>query len=677
MNPAVGGNALPDISDRYKQIVEDTDWIMVSCIALITLILATLSVLKYTSYHSGIDLAHMTQAVWSSTQGRPLEFSYRGDIVSRLSLHAEFIYFLLAPFYALFPSPITLLIIQASLFGIGAFPLYRLTKRRTGKHAARWITLIYLLYPSAHMAVLSDFHGDTLSIAFLMFALEAMDREAWMAYGLWLLLSLSCKWYIAAPVCAIGAFLWLKHRRRIGLLTLWGGLMWGAIVFFVVRPSFTPPTTTVEQLSTLGYIKFYYGGVIRSLAATALDRIIAALLVFAPLLPLVCYAPDWAALALAVATPILISSGPGPTYNFSHYRYAMVVPFIIMVVVHAIARLKSSQRSLTSPVNRDTQLPIWSLLLEVAVIITLLINLRFIVIPQPPKAWAKGFEEGPFWIYQRTSRDAVKDHWLNRHVPDDAPLVVSHFIAPHLVNRRHIYLPRPLDGTEGPGLDVLLKQVEYAVLDGLFDHPLWLGGDVTYNWDTIAEMLRHQEYGLVSARDGLLLFQRRMSGISDSAWTEMTLTQSVTTESINSSPTIQATFADRINLIEGSVTPLGNRRYLLRYVWTMDEELSDDVSLFAVTHLSDIDQARTLHLPTTFLHPTPTWAPGEKVIETFEVELPRDIASGRYTVLVGWYDSSHRYAYATDGRSRVGDVIPVATLEVTDGSETSPANDEP
>ncbi|NBD36304.1 MAG: DUF2079 domain-containing protein, partial [Chloroflexi bacterium] len=351
--------------------------------------------------------------------------------------------------------------------------------------------------------------------------------------------------------------------------------------------------------------------------------------------------------------------------------------FIIMVVVHAIARLKSSQRSFISPVNRDTQLPIWSLLLEAAVIITLLINIRFIVIPQPPKAWAKGFEESPFWIYQRTPRDAVKDRWLDRHVPDESPLVVSHFLASHLVNRRYIYLPRPLDGTEGPGLDVLLEKVEYAVLDGLFDHPLWLGGDVTYNWDAIAGVLKHPAYGLVSTRDGLLLFQRRISDISDSAWTEMTLTQSVATEPINSTPTIQATFAGKINLIEGYVTPLGNKRYLLRYVWTAGQGLSDDVSLFAVTYLSDTDQARILHLPTTFLHPTTTWAPGEKVIETFEVALPRDIAPGRYAVLIGWYDSGHRYAYATDGRSRIGDVAPVATLEVIDGSEASPAHDNP
>jgi hypothetical protein len=37
---------------------------------------------------------------------------------------------------------------------------------------------------------------------------------------------------------------------------------------------------------------------------------------------------------------------------------------------------------------------------------------------------------------------------------------------------------------------------------------------------------------------------------------------------------------------------------------------------------------------------------------------------GAYSLRVAWYDSSSPYAYATDGRSRLGDEVEIATLSV-------------
>ena len=156
---------------RCKEALRHLDWILVGCIVLPTAMLVTLSVLRYTAYTANMfDLGHMAQAIWSSTQGRPLEVSYHGNVVSRLALHAELIYFLITPLYALFPSPITLVVVQALLFGLGGLPLYYLARRRIGNvHAARVITLIYLFCPVAQNAVLFDFHGDTLAMPLMMF----------------------------------------------------------------------------------------------------------------------------------------------------------------------------------------------------------------------------------------------------------------------------------------------------------------------------------------------------------------------------------------------------------------------------------------------------------------------------------------------------------------------------
>lgn len=249
----------PSIVRKRAVQIRGLDWRAVLMVVLVTAMLATLSVPRYRAYNASMfDLGHMSQAIWSSTQGSPLEFSYRGNTMSRLALHVELIYFLLTPLYRLAPSPITLLIVQAALFGAGAFPLYALAKRRIGdRHAARLVTLIYLLYPVAHLAVLFDFHGDTLATPLLLFAFEALDREDWRRYWPYVILSLSCKVTVAVPVCLSGTFLWLRGRREVGIRIFFLGLIWGSLTLLVVRRAFATPGAVLEQASAVGYIQFY------------------------------------------------------------------------------------------------------------------------------------------------------------------------------------------------------------------------------------------------------------------------------------------------------------------------------------------------------------------------------------------------------------------------------------
>lgn len=128
----------------------------------------------------------MGQAIWSVGQGQPLIFTTEGVAWSRLALHVELIYFLLVPLYALFPSPITLYLVQAALYASAGVAVYRLAVRRFGTVPAlspiyiRWLGVacagIYLLYPVAQTAVLFQFHADTLAMPLLLWAIEALER---------------------------------------------------------------------------------------------------------------------------------------------------------------------------------------------------------------------------------------------------------------------------------------------------------------------------------------------------------------------------------------------------------------------------------------------------------------------------------------------------------------------
>jgi uncharacterized membrane protein len=160
-----------------KIVLSKIDWVILIAAILMGVMLGFLSIIRYTGYNAFMfDLGNMSQAIWSGTKGHPLEFTY-DDIgnISRLSIHVELFYWLLVPLYSLFPSPITLLVFQTLLFVAGAYPVYKLSNRKLhSRTAARLITLIYLFYPVAQTAVLFDFHGDTLAMPLLLFAIEKL-----------------------------------------------------------------------------------------------------------------------------------------------------------------------------------------------------------------------------------------------------------------------------------------------------------------------------------------------------------------------------------------------------------------------------------------------------------------------------------------------------------------------
>jgi hypothetical protein len=123
-------------------------------------------------------------------------------------------------------------------------------------------------------------------------------------------------------------------------------------------------------------------------------------------------------------------------------------------------------------------------------------------------------------------------------------------------------------------------------------------------------------------------------------------------------------FGATIGLIESRIEHLDGRRFRVTFDWVASAQPAGD--FVAVSRLDGVDDARIVHLPTYVLLPTSQWQPGQVVRETFDVELPREIAPGSYPWRIGWYDLRHSEAYATDERSRLpgsAEVV-LTTIEV-------------
>jgi uncharacterized membrane protein len=386
----------------------------------IFLILGGLSIARYLGFNAKYyDLGAMSQAIWSATQGEPLLFTGRGIVLSRLSRSVELVYFLLAPIYALFPTPITLLVIQAGAYALGALPLFRLARRRL-RHdwLAVAVAAIYLLYPTGQTAVFADFHADPLAVPLLLFAIEAADRRAWRRYAVWVLLALTCKFYVAIPIAALGVVLWVHGERRAGAATVIIAALWGAVMFFGLRSAFMPPPAEAAQglniqTTPLAYLTNRFQ--LRFVMDTAVIRLVHGVIVLMPALILLGRrAPLWLLPAAVVVGPVLISNGFGPSFSYRTHHYALAVPFLVVAVLMGAAKQAGSA---SPPAGKR---PAWHGRIMLTLFTTLVFNMAFVDSPLSPTFYLErpsleqGLSSTRFGV---TPRDAFKRDWLAAHAP--------------------------------------------------------------------------------------------------------------------------------------------------------------------------------------------------------------------------------------------------------------------
>jgi uncharacterized membrane protein len=198
------------------------------------------SFLRFKAGLMGIyDLGNMEQAVWGTLNGHFLRNTVLPGITCRLGIHADIFLVLLAPFYALWSSPKLLLIIQTLIVGLGALPLYLITKKLLKSSLAGLIfAFAYLSSPILGAACLYEFHAVTLVTPFLLFGFYFLLEKRYMPYFIFIILALTCKEEVSLLIFLLGIYVYLKHNKKIGFITSLIGFSWFILVFFIVMPYF-------------------------------------------------------------------------------------------------------------------------------------------------------------------------------------------------------------------------------------------------------------------------------------------------------------------------------------------------------------------------------------------------------------------------------------------------------
>ena len=615
-------------------------------------VLGSLSILRYEGYNAAIlDLGYMSQAVWSASQGDLLLVSYPQSIQSRLTGHSEIIYFVVAILYKFFPDPKTLLLIQSFLYASAIIPLYFLAveKLKERKYAV-WMILIYLFYPVAMTAVLFDFHGDTLAMPLFFFAFYFLDKNKIGPYSIFIILILACKIYIILPVIVFGIILFVMKRHREGLITILLALFWYVSLYIFRNYYFGGGVVEAAGVQVSGYATSYFSNFLFVIWKEIDYRIINGLVVLIPIVFLGLRAPLWLLPGLGLAGGILISSGPGPGYDYRFHHYAVAVPFFIMAILAGADKAKKGKTKNILPF-KFTKQKTWDTDLKATLVMTILLNLLLVQTPLSPQFYLFpyiGSNEKP--VSSLNWRDKLKDYVVSEIIPPNKGVMADIFLAPHMSNRTHLYSTHYTD-TDDDGfvnetqLDRIFSVIDYVVIDFY---------SVYFDKDSMSQVLDREDLHLVFNLDGLLVFSREQ------------ISQPQATYKISNwiDPECQERSDNSIMLCEGGITSPAKGNFQIKYQWILFDETIKRDNLVAITKFEGPVKFSIIHMSAFEVLTKNLWKKDQTLDEVLNVNMPDLIPKGKYQISSAWYDISNS-GYSNLGPvNRISNEVIVGTISI-------------
>ena len=267
--------------------------------------------------------------------------------------HFQPIVGLIAPLFLIFPSPVTLLVVQAFLTAVSVIPVSRAAEARLGTAAGRMIGAAYGLSWGLAQMIDFDFHEIAFAVPLLAFSLSALLRGRTRAAVLWALPLVFVKEDQGFTVAALGLVLMLSSVRRRaepgtdrgeafrgGLLLICWGIFWSALAIIVIIPHFNiahvyPYWTDGGAVSPGGHAA--PGAVLSQLGASWLVKLRTTLLILLPVGFLALGSPlGLIALPSLLLRFVLTNNmywGDGFHYN------ATVMPIVFLAAVDALSRV--------------------------------------------------------------------------------------------------------------------------------------------------------------------------------------------------------------------------------------------------------------------------------------------------------------------------------------------------
>ena len=439
---------------------------------------------------SGFDLGIFNQAFWTTTNDGML-FYETGDLSfnpggSFFGVHFSPIMFLLVPFYAIWPSPEILLVMQSVILGVGAFPVFWMARDRLGKNVGFVLSVVYLVYPALIFMNLNEFHLEAFTSTFFLFGVYYLEREEWPKFFLFFVLALSTIEF--APIIGVfvafyGFILYVKKQLKNPKKALKYIIIIAAVsilCLFLALESKTffndytsPVPTTLQEIPT------NLSELVNVISYDLDQKLFYIISLFGPLAFLPFLAPE----ALIMALPWIGASvlSNYPYYHNIYYHYnGFVIPFIFIALITSIQRLNF---------HRTKKI------LQLFLICSTIFGL-YLTVGSP--SFTDRYFSPP---NDRT--ELIKQ--ILPLIPSNASILTQNDIFPHVSSRTEAYMYLPTF-TE--------VSVDYILVDTASEWYNWMpdiSGDRIPPKPYVEEVLRNGEYGILASIKGIYLLKKGYS----------------------------------------------------------------------------------------------------------------------------------------------------------------------
>jgi len=248
----------------------------------------------------------------------------RGKYLSHFAVHVSPIYYLMLPFYCLFPVPETLQILQAAVLASAVIPMWLIGKQHGHSGLTRTLLCaLLLLLPVTAGGASYDLHENCFLLPLVLWLMYAIDRENLWLTGLFTVLTLMVKEDAAVYVAIAALYLiircavnYRKHQKKMLFAGI--GMFVISVVWFLLVTDYL--ASQGDGVMTYRYNNFIYDG------SGSLFSVIKAVILCPMKMLYECM--DAEKLTYLAQTMLPLLALPLITRKFE--RYLLLIPYILL-----------------------------------------------------------------------------------------------------------------------------------------------------------------------------------------------------------------------------------------------------------------------------------------------------------------------------------------------------------
>ncbi len=174
--------------------------IMWGAVALIAVVfgffVGAIGVYRYLTYSTpNFDFGLFCNMFYNMAEtGVPNATSERDMLLSHFAVHFSPIYYVMLPIYYIFPSPVTLQILQAVIIYSGIIPIVLIARKRgLSKKISVAVAMVYAAYPALSAGCFYDLHENCFLVTLLLWVFYFFEAEKYIPLAAFSLLTLFVK----------------------------------------------------------------------------------------------------------------------------------------------------------------------------------------------------------------------------------------------------------------------------------------------------------------------------------------------------------------------------------------------------------------------------------------------------------------------------------------------------